>query len=1077
MTAGGNSGARPAHGRCTVPRVQLLDEIDEGLDREGIVVLKAPWGYGKTMLLRECAQRAREMSVRPVASVEFASPEVMGFLEGNDAELVRALMGTPRKDGASGEPGVAVEAGQAAGMASLQVTRRKGRARQRALQDAPERYACRASRAVWLHIRAAAGAWCRGLESSTDVQGQRQCAPLVLIDDLPPLDAAASADFCAAVCFWASRGARVVVACTPGAAPGPGLLRRALVLGSDFLGVGIEEVGMWRRWLAVASDLDVGGLTNGVPMLVSACARVHTADPLLDKSYQNSCERLLCHALAEPLARPALTVVRAMVILGQGRLSELGAVGASCDRAFLEQLSEGYPLFGIDLARGRFSCPAMAVRAGYSSVRMCVEDDADLAVRCCEALMARGDDARAADVLGFMPAAQRCALLEAHPAQLADVVDVDVALACVEGAAARREDLPCGLQAMADFLELCRGGASLRQCCGFAAPIHEVLDFWYRFAGFACPEGAPAEVSDLVSRLGQAGLLGDADGVVAGLEELGEELARAGVEELPAAVLRCHAVACAVLAGCSARGRTWLAPHAQHLRSRRTRAQVPDGIADALTSAALALAAYAEELPSSGAQAFSDIEAVRVSRRYLEDRQIVFGVYFCAAAEALMLVGTGDEARADALLDESLRHWTGVGSWLGQAYARLGKAQCALVQNRPAQGRGHAAIALGIGQRLRFARLESTARLLLSVSLLRCHDLREIGEHELATQAQLSAQRGEAQASVVLCSAVLHAFHGELGLASSELEDLSLAAGPADLRLGGLVTRALGADKAAFLECLPDSLLREHGAIREARRRKRSQEALQGDSDWERGPGAALGRGLAVNVLGTMGGQLNGRALGERDWGRAKGLLLVGVLALSPSGRMPRADLAEILFDSPQQSRRISSLSTVLSSLRDALGQTGGGPEYIVGGMGTLGLNPALVSTDVSRFEQAASQLLVRQGEMTLRETTQACDELIRLFGMGPDPRLAQLGGAVAKRVAQLCDSFADCMLCGADTCFARGEFDMSLGYAKHASMAAPERADVAYAHDMALRAKARKGDAGRVGCEACAPLQGRAVC
>ena len=184
-----------------------------------------------------------------------------------------------------------------------------------------------------------------------------------------------------------------------------------------------------------------------------------------------------------------------------------------------------------------------------------------------------------------------------------------------------------------------------------------------------------------------------------------------------------------------------------------------------------------------------------------------------------------------------------------------------------------------------------------------------------------------------------------------------------------------------------------------------------------------------------------------------------------------------MLFDSPSQSRRISSLSTVLSSLRDALGQTGGGPEYIVGGMGTLGLNPSLVDTDVARFEAAAAQLLARQGEMTFRETTQACDDIVRLFGLGPDPRLAQLGGVVAKRVGQLCDTFADCMLCGADMCFARGEFDMSLGYAKHASMASPERADVAYAHDMALRARARKGEPPQVPRHAGPTPWARTVC
>ena len=153
----------------------------------------------------------------------------------------------------------------------------------------------------------------------------------------------------------------------------------------------------------------------------------------------------------------------------------------------------------------------------------------------------------------------------------------------------------------------------------------------------------------------------------------------------------------------------------------------------------------------------------------------------------------------------------------------------------------------------------------------------------------------------------------------------------------------------------------------------------------------------------------------------------------------------------------MSAFNTTLSCLRTALGQTGGGPEYIIGSMGTLGLNYSIVDTDVRRFEQATTGLLAQHDEMTLRELVDECNSLVHLFGLGPDERLAELGEPVARRVEQLRDRFVDCMLVAVDACYVRGEFDMALGFARHADVAAPGRGDVEAAYNQTLQARARK--------------------
>ena len=55
------------------------------------------------------------------------------------------------------------------------------------------------------------------------------------------------------------------------------------------LGVSEQEMGMWARWLSIARDVDVKELTNGVPALVGACARIRTSDARCDAGFLHTC--------------------------------------------------------------------------------------------------------------------------------------------------------------------------------------------------------------------------------------------------------------------------------------------------------------------------------------------------------------------------------------------------------------------------------------------------------------------------------------------------------------------------------------------------------------------------------------------------------------------------------------------------------------------------------------------------------------------------------------------------------------------------------------------------------------------
>lgn len=1043
-----HDGLSGAQRHLHVPRPQLVEEIGEGLRREGVVVLRAPWGYGKTTLLRDFAQYARERCARPIVSVDFSSPEVMAYMSGSDGELGRFLADDAQDGRGQGEP-------QDAG-----VGRHKERDPHRPVRI-PSRYVRRASRAIWLHLRWLSSQWCRGLSSGVQACPQEAFgAPVVLVDDLPKLDAAGVADLARAFRFWSSRGAMLVVACTPSAGLDTRTMPRALFLGPDMLGVSPQETGMWVRRLSIARDIDVESASNGVPMLVGACARVRSGDAGGDLGFLHACELVMSHVLAEPLSPCVSQARRAMAVLGQGRLSEVLSLGIAVSGRELEELAANYPVLGVDFARGTFRCPPLVPAPSFSCVRLCVEDDERLGAKCVERLLGRGEAQRAGAVLGFLPPLSRARLLEAHPAGFADVLGGEVVCQTLDDAQARGFVPGEGSARLRSFSRLCRDAPPEGATGGFAADVACVLAFWQRFAGptRSCGQACEA-VADIVAELGEAGLVGDVARYEQALVRLESLLASRPDEGLGEAVLCCHAAVCGVFAGCAGRVRAWLAPLVQRVRVLRANPSVPGGVADALLSACLVLAGDAEE-PPGPALSCSELDAVRACKKCLTDLQVGFGVSLCAAVEAFLLMLSGDAPRAEPLADTQLRRWSQSGCCLGQAMARLSMAACCLAQARPSQARGHAAVAFGVAQRMRLPRLERVSRLFLIVALLVGHSVSEIGEHELAVCSQCGAQRGRADVVLLLSEAVLAAGRGDADEARDALEAFVGKADPVQMRLAVCVAGQMGDARRQMVECMPAELLREYRALREPRRRP-SRAPMRDEAGAPAGAPLLAGcdRGLSVSVFGCLGGKLNGRPIESGEWGRTKGLYLTCLLALAPSGRMARSDLADILYSSTGRRQRASALGTTLSCLRTALGQVSGGPEYIVGSMGTLGLNYTLVSSDVARFEAQATALLARRDELTVRETVEECDALVRLFGTGPDARLAELHESVARRCEQLCDLFAECMLAAVDACYVRGEFEAALGFARHAALVAPDRADVADACDVVLRARARKAE------------------
>src|SRR5258708_6001356 len=86
----------PGRGRCLIPRLRLADRLDQGLD-SGMVLVSAPAGYGKTVLLADWVRRGQ----RPVAwlSLDAGDNDPARFWRHAVAALDRARPGVAERMG------------------------------------------------------------------------------------------------------------------------------------------------------------------------------------------------------------------------------------------------------------------------------------------------------------------------------------------------------------------------------------------------------------------------------------------------------------------------------------------------------------------------------------------------------------------------------------------------------------------------------------------------------------------------------------------------------------------------------------------------------------------------------------------------------------------------------------------------------------------------------------------------------------------------------------------------------------------------------------------------------------------
>ncbi len=997
-----------------VERTGLLGEIDAELARSGVVVVRAPWGYGKSELLRDYARIAHvRQPQRPIARIDLDSFESKSFVAGDRAPLDDLFARRSRKS----PPREAKKAAD-------------GRRKPRGL---PDRVSNSVTQCVYAHMRAASPGWCEAYEKGVPSEDHDFAElPLVTVDNLPQMDPKTMGEFAEALSDWGKAGARLLIACRPSTVMARHLLPTAYSVDAGMLAVAEEEMRLWAKYLCLPQDHEVYRATCGVPLLIAATRGVCKGEARFNEAFLRASDRVVAECLSEPMCASAERMRWAMVMLGSGTFDDLYFVGALPREDEMAIVAQSYPFFSIDRSRGTFTCLPVRTECDAMALGLAVAGDEMLAERCVGLLVDRGRRVRATAVASFASGGARLRLLGRHPDAFADVANDglvgrgtkaflvgDAAEGTVHSGLARLVRL-CAVahDTSARLLPESVLAASVGPATGALRAVRSVTDFWNTYCGSDSGLVAPGEagtVEATVSAMGAAALSGDAVGYERLLRELDSAVCLSG-GGLASAVYASHAAVCGLLCDRAEAVLPWLEPLARSAADPDSPPGCVSTVSEGLLKGLLAAARFLVEKPSSSKSAAESFEAIRRSKRFFEERGIRPCATLLGYLEALCLILSGNEMRAPGLLERCQSRWGVQGSMAGQMLVSLALCAIDFAQDATNQAAVHAHTALMMAQRLGARSVARVAQLMGSLSAVRGGNLPEVSRRLLKATIDVNAlypcQSGALQVELTM----LYAASGDRERAKEAASAVGASGRLWGLRLMIAAVRALGKCRMGVLDLFPRTLRAEYESVRPSALTRVALES--GGGPKAAVPGllspAGSGQDLAINLLGGFRVRLNGFGMGAHEWRRKKSRQVLEVLALFPDEAVPRDDVANCLWPGDMVTASMkNNLNTILSNLRGMLGQRSDGPKYFITQGDTLSLNLEVVDVDVLRFERLARTLLDRRDTAIPSEVVEVCSILEQIFQSGFGPEFEGSTQKVRARVDELTSLFVDCMVLG----------------------------------------------------------------
>lgn len=838
----------------------------------------------------------------------------------------------------------------------------------------------------------------------------KQMSPLIVIDNMPVLRESALEAVPRRLRVLRERGAEVVVSCRPGNEAFVRAMGDAYKLGAQALRVRPQEYPEWAKTLAIDKTLDVYGLTQGVPCLVSLLQMVTKTenDNILNRGVAKMYRSALGHmrATKSPLLRWAYV----FLLVGHGSVGDFERCGMRMRTETTERFVREYPFFGVDMQQRTFACmgggsPLMGLQVEIAKASPV------LAMKAVRALVGAGEVDRAVAL---------ARIVLDGPAQV-EVIGLYPAAFALSGNGLFVHEVVAGMQT--EQVTAVHAGVVL------AVYMSALTMGEYRVARSMCAElrrRAQYLEEEIDAReWGVALALSQVWGTCAGIE-----LPNLSVEYLKGAgrVEACQK----------------LRQHASLYRSLLSTVEGPAHAGypecwDACEGERIDVVAVLLACDGALRDALhGDIgDVVRCDQRLqrlaacLVKRKLV-----PLAARVRMVAATCRIMSGKAVIDE--RAFVDAGTTAvresdfgTQLFCLLGEGWQAMEMGQAVNARFRAQQVLKLADtgwgfvRAWALMLERTASIVNTSRAVLCEEAetmdlarQDCGVAEAwCTAMHLSAARYDAEL------AAWFSLHKDamLGEEFCPMARQALSAiGERAQSIRHLLPRRIQASYA--MESLPD------GAI--------NLFEFVGASNSEVGQ-------VCVRLFGGFKAERNGHVLTDVAWRRKKANVLAARLVLAAGSFVKRSVLCEELWPNTSYKRARDNLYVTLSSLRRACGQRETGPQYILTQGDGVAINTDYVSSDTAQFDLLARDILLRAGNASGRQIIEMCLRLEEIYTgalFKPEGTEVRFFSRM-RRVYQ--NKFVDCMIRGIEIALELDDRASASWLVEAALREAPLREDV----------------------------------
>ena len=837
--------------------------------------------------------------------------------------------------------------------------------------------------------------------------------PLIAIDALPKLAEDVADQFATLLRALRGRGFQIVIACRPDNREFASKLGEPLKIGAQELAVHPQEYAEWVRAFSISNALDVYELTQGVPALVVQLQTVAGMPGGREELGRAAAD--LYRSVLDALRRardPLYRLASFFILLGHGSMTDFERSNMRIRSELLERVQQDYPIFGFDDRDRTFACVGVETAAMAGLRKEIASRSASFAPKAARMLMRSNRVDETVALAGeLLDTAGALEVIEQFPAQFAlsgNALFVHTTVSRMSGEELARAPVSLVLAvylsalAMGEY-RLARAMCSALQRRAYVIEPNIDQKTWTVARAFG-------------------GLWKGCSGTE--LPTLSEPYEKAkGVEG--AALLQTHARLYEELVA----GRGSEPPLAMPQDDDKVpanRIDIPELLisCDKLLEEAL----HGDQVnPIAVDQRLQGI-ASELAARHLTP--IAARVRMVAATCRIMagLPVVDERAFVDAgtvAVRES--------NFPTQLFCLLGEGWQALSVNQLVNARFRAQQVLKLSDASQeFLRawatlLERTSYVLSTSKVTVCE------EAELLDLSQQEVASAEAWA-VAIHLAAAH-FDAELAAWYSLHKDVLL-----DERfcpMARLAMNAVGERADSIRRLLPRRLASRYllgdepapsrGGLFEVRGRFSADSVGQ----------------IEINLFGGFHVERNGHTLTDELWRRRKTSVLAARLALSPGSFVGRRTLTEELWPSTAYGRARENLYVTASTLRSALGQQSGGPQYLLTQGDGLALNSEFVSSDTERFDLLAREILFRRAGNSGRQIIESCLKMEQIYA--GDLYVPDTGDtAYFLRMRRMyLSKFVDCMIKGVEAAMDEDDLHSASWMVEAALRHAPAREDV----------------------------------